>query len=89
MATARTAQIGGKRWRIARNRKLLPKIYGKCDYSRRLISVCRTLTGKPLLDTLVHEVIHARWPDLSEEAVEEVASLLADIITKEGFSDGQ
>lgn len=86
---ARTARINGQRWRIDRSKKLLPKLYGRCDYSQRLISVCRSLSGVPLLDTLIHEVIHARWPDLSEEAVEEVASTLAAIITKEGFVDGQ
>jgi len=86
---ARTARINGQRWRIDRSKKLLPKLYGRCDYSQRLISVCRSLSGVPLLDTLIHEVIHASWPDLSEEAGVAVASTLAAIITKEGFVDGQ
>ena len=42
-----------------------------------------------LLDTLIHEVIHARWPDLHEEAVEEVATTLAGILDAEGFVHGE
>jgi hypothetical protein len=34
-------------------------------------------------------VIHARWPDLSEEAVEEVATTLAGILDAEGFVHGE
>jgi hypothetical protein len=77
--------IGDRRWRIVRKR-CLPKIYGKCDYQSRTITVCSTLTGIDLLDTLIHEAIHARWPDLAEEAVEEVATTIAHLLASQGFT---
>lgn len=80
----RTVIIGEQRWRISRNKRLR-KHYGECDYNTRTIRLCSSLAGIDLLDTLIHEVIHARWPDLSEEAVEEVATTLAVVIDAEGF----
>jgi len=83
----RTVYIGEQRWKLTRSRRTMPAFYGECDYASRTITVCSTLHGIDLLDTLIHEVIHARWPDLSEEAVLEVATLLAHVIDAEGFTD--
>jgi len=83
----KTVYINDQRWKICRSRKTLPKYYGECDYATKTIRVCSSLAGIDLLDTLIHEVIHARWPDLAEEAVEEVATTLAHVIDSEGFRD--
>lgn len=83
----RTVYIGDQRWKISRQTRLRTK-YGECDYGSKTIRICSTLRGLDLLDTLIHEVIHARWPDLHEEAVEEVASTLAGILDAEGFRHG-
>jgi hypothetical protein len=85
MAPRRTLYIGDQRWKLCRSRRTMPKWYGECNYETRTITVCKSLAGIDLLDTLIHEVIHARWPDLSEEAVEEVATLLAHVLDAEGF----
>jgi len=37
------------------------------------------------MDVLLHEILHARFPDLSEETVEEVASTAAAILDAQGF----
>ena len=84
----RTVYIGDKRWKLTRDRRLRGR-YGDCDYAARTIRICSTLVGLDLLDTLIHEVIHARWPDLHEEAVEEVATTLAGILDAEGFVHGE
>lgn len=84
----RTVYIGGQRWKICRESRLRTK-YGECDYGARTIRICSSLVGLDLLDTLIHEVIHARWPDLHEEAVEEVATTLAGILDAEGFRHGE
>ena len=84
----RTVYIGDQRWKLARDRRLRGS-YGECDYAAKTIRICSTLVGLDLLDTLIHEVIHARWPDLHEEAVEEVATTLAGILDAEGFVHGE
>lgn len=77
--------IGGSRWLISRART--PRdIYGDCDYATRKIRISHSLTGTDLLDTIIHETIHARWPDLSEAAVIEFAELLATVATAFGFT---
>lgn len=79
----RTVYIGDQRWKI-RRAKLRGK-YGDCDYARRTIRIHHTLAGAELMDTLLHELIHARWPDLLESSVEEFASTLASVLDAEGF----
>jgi hypothetical protein len=34
---------------------------------------------------LIHELIHARWPDLSEDAVVEFSETLSGVLDAEGF----
>jgi len=80
----RTAYINGQRWRITRAK--LRDRYGDCDYGQRLIRIHDTLAGVELMDTLLHELIHARWPDLLEESVSEFASTLASVLDAEGFA---
>lgn len=81
---SRTVYIGEQRWKITASKRL-PTKYGDCDYGTRRIRICSTVSGVDLLNTLIHEIIHARWPDLHEEAVAEVADTLAGIIDAEGF----
>ena len=83
----RTVYIAGQRWKIQRAR--LRSLYGDCDYEKRRIRIHHTLTGTDLLDTLLHELIHARWPDLAEEAVEEFAGILTNVLEQEGYRRGE
>lgn len=80
---SRTVYIGGQRWKLRLAR--LRNIYGDCNYGTRTIRIDDRLTGTDYLDTLLHELIHARWPDLSEEAVVEFAGILTTILEQEGF----
>lgn len=80
----RTVWIAGQRWKIQRAR--LRNIYGDCNYELRRIRVHDQLTGSDYLDTLLHELIHARWPDLAEEAVAEFAGILTNVLEQEGYS---
>lgn len=86
MATSkkRIVYIGDERWRITCNSRM-PTKYGECDYGAKTIRICSTVSGVDYLNTLIHEIIHARWPDLNEEAVTEVADTLSGIIDAEGF----
>lgn len=83
----RTIYIGDQRWRLERIR--LRTDAGQCDYTAKKIRLCSSLTGVDLLDTLIHEMIHARWGDLSEDAVDEFSTTLAGVIYGEGFRHGE
>jgi hypothetical protein len=79
----RTVYVGEQRWKILRKR--LRNDDGQCDYNAKTIRIADTLHGVDLLDTLLHELIHARWPDLSEEAVAEFSETLSGVLDAEGF----
>lgn len=82
--SSRQIFIAGERWRIVVCR--VPRtIYGDCDYESKTIRVSRDLHGEDRLNVILHELIHARWPDLSEEAVEEFADELAGIVYAHGY----
>jgi hypothetical protein len=79
-----TVWISDQRWRVRRCRVPSDR-HGDCDYDKHLIRVSQSLRGDDLLEVLVHELIHARWPDLSEEAVEEFGQEIAAVVTAFGF----
>lgn len=85
MARRRSTEvwIAGERWRLVEAK--LRSSYGVCDYQTRTIKVCSGLPAHELLDTLLHELIHARWPDIAEESVVEFAAILAAAVTDWGF----
>ena len=80
-----TIYIGDARWTIHRTSKLPSDRDGECDYSARTIRVRASLQGEELLEVIVHEMFHARWPDLSEEAVMEHAQEIAGTLYGLGF----
>jgi hypothetical protein len=80
MARRRTIDIAGQRWTVRRCRVPSDR-FGDCDYDKRVIRICHRLTGEAFCNTLCHEMIHARWPDLSEDAVREFADELAGNVT--------
>lgn len=78
-----TVYINGERWKI-RFCRLRGK-YGDCDYDSRTIRIHDTLTGTELMDVLIHELVHARWPDLLKSAVEEFAGIITHALDLLGF----
>jgi hypothetical protein len=79
----RTVYIAGQRWQVRRAR--LRGKYGDCDYATRTIRIDDRISGTELLDTLLHELVHARWPDLHEEAVIEFATMATEVLDAERF----
>ena len=45
------------------------------------------LKGKAKLDTLIHELLHAEHPELTEEQVTETATHLAEVLHGEGWRE--
>lgn len=63
-------RIKGKSWTISRRRrKGAEDHYGWADHTRRQIFLHPDIKGKDLAETVIHEVLHVHFPDLSEEAV--------------------
>lgn len=79
----RTIYVGDQRWKIQRVR--LRHDDGQCDYDARTIRIRSGLVGVDLLDAILHELIHARWPDLHEDAVAEFSETVSGFLDAEGF----
>lgn len=72
-------QVNGHDWSI--RRRLLPKDSewcGFCRFEDHEIFLDPHLKGRELLETLIHELIHAAAHWLSESVVDEFARVIAD-----------
>jgi hypothetical protein len=75
----RTVYIGGQRWKVQWDQRL-KDCYGICDYDTKTIRLRAGMDVADLVDTILHEMIHARWPDLNEEAVEDFAGTMSGFL---------
>jgi hypothetical protein len=78
------ASFRGKPYRVTFS-KLPPDRLGQCDFNRGKIKVSKALRGLALMDTEVHEALHACFPDLCEEAVEESARDITSYLWRRGY----
>ena len=62
-------KIRGATWKIARERPPSNFCTGLCDYDSRTIYI-RPNCPDPI-GTVIHELLHANFPDIEEEAIEE------------------
>lgn len=75
-------------WRVAigKNKRLRGSkketILGMCRPKSRQILVAPNLGRRLTLDTLIHEGLHAEFPDLDEDVVEQVGTNLADLVIR-------
>ena len=83
-----TVWIGDQKWKV-RLCDTPPKTLGECDWNIREIRIYHGLRGEELTEVAVHELLHARWPDLSEEAVTEVAQEMAGVLTALGIKHAE
>ena len=63
---------------------------GFCDHEGErgqpmTIGIKEGLSELEELDTTIHEALHAAYPDLSEEAIDEAATDLARLLLARGF----
>jgi hypothetical protein len=82
----RTIDVRGKKWTLATIP--LKGLWGNCDHptmKRKQITIDPRQTGLTVLDTLLHEYLHAAQPDLSELAVEEIATGAAKMLWDLGY----
>lgn len=83
------AKINGRLWRVvltpARN---MGKDWGRCDHPpgrHPTIQVRRSLKGVNLMDTIIHETLHAQLPLLDETAVDTTARVVATVLHQLGY----
>jgi hypothetical protein len=81
-----TVNIGGRRYRLnARAPLKIAEFYGDCsppNARRPQIRIARDARGSDFVDTLIHELIHARWWALDEDEVSEFASEIVAILRR-------
>lgn len=90
--------IRGKSWTFKRTKRGLGKtkehpggLWGVCDFDKREIRVLpedQFPSGEKELDVLIHETLHALYPDLAEESVTEGATVLAKVLVQAGIVPG-
>jgi hypothetical protein len=77
----RKIRVRAKNWTIAT--VPLKGFYGYCDHPSmpaKQITIDPNQVGIEMLDTIIHEYLHAALPDLSEDVVVEVATDLAKVL---------
>ncbi len=80
----RTVTIRGQRWRL----RFVPNLgedMGQCDYNLRVIRVALGQSQEDELDTVVHELLHAAYPDTEETAIGETAEAIAKVLLRLGW----
>lgn len=83
------ANINGRAWRVVLTpAREMGKDWGRCDHPpgrHPTIQVRRSLKGVNLLDTIVHETLHAQLPLLDETAVDTTARVVAKVLHALGY----
>lgn len=67
-----TVEIEGAIWAIRPVRRgdmQSPHHDGECDHEQLTIRVYRDLPPPAMVETIIHEIMHAQQPDLSEDAI--------------------
>ena len=77
--------ISGQYWTIRFVSRLTG--YGDCDWEKRTVRLRNGQTKEELLDTLIHEILHAGDPHKTEEWVEQTANSLTAAIKAIGLLD--
>lgn len=83
--------IRNKRWlvRFVKSSQISRYSYGECDWPQTRnpkIFVRKNLSDAQLLNTTIHEILHAVRPELCEEAVLETANVITASLRKMGIN---
>ena len=78
-----THKINGQKWRVKfTNEELCVGDYAATSYTFKEIIIRPNQGKRDMLDTIIHEVLHAALPHLTEEAVGKAAGVCTDVIYK-------
>ncbi len=87
---ALTTKLGGKEWHIkfVRSREIPSDRWGDCGHPedpKPTIRVRRAVEGKNRMDLIIHEALHAIYPDETEEMVNRSATEIANLLWACGY----
>lgn len=85
MRPVRSVMIRGARWAWVVTRIRVREDRGYCDAQRRAITIDARLRDEERLEVEIHELAHAAWPDLDEEAVYEGCRDIARALWRLGY----
>ena len=77
-------RLNGEPWMLLYT-KHKKGVWGQCHHDQQMIEISRRAKGRLELDTLIHEMIHATNPWLTEEVVNETATNIAAVLWKLGY----
>jgi len=82
--------LGGIRWRFrfVKSSQIPNDRWADCSDPgdpKRQIRVREVLRGRAKLETVLHEALHAQWPEDSEEKIKKSGKELADLLWKIGY----
>lgn len=79
--------IRGKAWTLLTKRmKDFDGLFDHPGTPGKEIWIHPSLKGEQMLETLIHEMLHAAFPDIAEESVTESAKDLAIVLWELGYS---
>ena len=76
--------VKGVEW-LLKFARLRGRADGWCYFKERKILVHQALRGERRLDVVLHELLHAHFPELSEEDVTQSASEIAEVLWNLGY----
>lgn len=76
----------GKRYKIFFRSPKNKNHLGTCDFKNKEIEIKPTLEGEEELDCIVHESLHACFPDIHDDAINESATCIAKLLSKMGYT---
>ena len=84
-------RVRGHCWKLIFKERLASGACGECDpigQPGKQIVVSTLQTKVDLLDTIIHELLHAALPDLAEESTLETATAIAVVLHRLGATKG-
>lgn len=75
-------KIRGHFWKIKDESDLEVGLLGLCDYDNKTLNIPYEGDTKEELGTIIHESLHAIYPDLNEEAIQDGEDALTNILWK-------
>ena len=83
MIRIRSCRVNGRRWRVAWD---VPNgDLGLCEHDQHTIRINPKMDNPATTDTLIHEWLHARWPDLDEASVYTSATEISAMLERAGL----
>lgn len=83
--------IGKRTWKLLFVKELPPdpnlplERYGDTTWADQLIRIQKDLRPEETLETIIHELLHARFPKLKEKTVTDAGGLIAAILWRLGY----